>query len=514
MIISVIAGELYMCYIKKTTFKNKESFQLTIFKEMCLWNILESCSEGLSNFKKTFAMFKKSHTSEHYVKECVIMSYTLGIANEEKAQDIAKIFYNLERKYHHGKNEDILICIRRNFGTNENTKLLFSLISQPPTKREFFRRLIPEAILNIFKTQYIAGVCFIVLVSAKLWAYYADVYKDIYVIAEYSKLLKLDNLNSFGVQVFILLIVSVTLPVILNLCTLHQANEWSNLKSRAIHFGILILFPFVPALAVYVSTKLKFLSQGIKTFHQTNEQQKSKNSSESIKKLLKNDQLMQQSPTLLSDLRSNENATEHFIQCFVLIMLIALKLTKSGSVSGFQELLAGNSNFILLVLSALWSVFSIISGFMQRKIIQKNHYMPFTGMGIQLSYASLAMICRFLACVNFFAPSIGLFNLLRHWKMGNLNFVTQNDLFLAHDVTENGTLVDIRAAWTQIKSYEELTVYKLDVYYIVFLSFILIHFCIATAIKLKSSKEFKSRKDYLKKILHIFHQGNSHKHIA
>jgi hypothetical protein len=220
--------------------------------------------------------------------------------------------------------------------------------------------------------------------------------------------------------------------------------------------------------------------------------------------------LKQQSSTLLSDLRSNENATEHFIQSLVLIMLIALKFTTTGTVSGFQELLAGNSNFFLLVLSAVWSIFSIISGFLQRKIVQKNHSISFLGILIQLAYATLAMICRISSILTFFAPAIGLFNLLGHFKMGNIAFA-RNTIY---DVRDNETLINIRDVWKQIHNYEELTVFQLDVYYIVFLVFILFHFLLVAAIKLKSSKEFRSRKDYFKKILHILHQGNSHTFFA
>jgi hypothetical protein len=330
---------------------------------------------------------------------------------------------------------------------------------------------------------------------------------NIYVIVEYSNHLPIGNfsVNSFGFQVFIVLIVSVTLPVIVNLFTLFHANEWSTLKSRIINLGIIILSPLVPALAVYVSSKFYFVSQRIKIFHRNKKNHKIKNSSDSIPALSKNDDLMQQSSTLLSDLRSNENATEHFIQSLVLIMLFALKYTKSGTVSGFQELLIGNSNFYLLVLSAGWSVFSIIYGFVQRKIVQKNHSVPFFGIVIQFSYATLAMVCRFLGCVIFFAPALGLFNLLGHWKMGNLAFVS----YAIFDVTDNGTMINANDVWKQIKNYEELTGYQLDVYYIVFLLIILFHFLLVAAIKLKSSKEFKSRKDYLKKILLILHQGSS-----
>jgi hypothetical protein len=518
VILSVISGELYIFYIKKSKSNKKEGFQLNILKENSLLCILECCSDGHANLKKTFAYFKKSHCSEKYTEECATLSYTLGLINRENAQEIAKLFYNLECTFHKGNIDSVHTCIKNTFATNENTKLLFALISQPPLKTQFFKKLRHQSVLNVFKTQFSAGFFFLLLVTAKLFAYYADVYKDIYIIVEYSKLLTVDfmNLHSFGFQVFMLLIISVTLPASVNLFSLHQANtKRSNWKSRFIDFGVLILSPLVPALAVYVSSKLNLVTKRIKTFHQTNKKLNKKNSSESIKTILQNDHLMQQSSTILSDLKANENATEQFIQSLVLIMIIALKFTKSGTVSGFQELLAGNSDLFLLVLSAVWSVFSIIFGFVQNKSVQKHHSMPFSGKAIQFSYATLAMICRISACVIFFTPAIGLFNLLGHWKMGNFKFYFRKTyrldagIFLIIDVTDNGTLIYAKDVWKQINNYEELTVYQLDVYYIVFLLIIFFHFFLVAAIKLTCSKEFKSRKDYLKKMLHILHQGNT-----
>jgi hypothetical protein len=510
VIFSVISGELYIFCVKKSKSNKNKRFQLKMLKENNLMSILECCSDGHATLNKTLANFKKSHCTEQHARDCVIVSHTLGLIDGEKAQDVAKLFYNFECKYHRGNFESVHICIKKTFETNENTKLLFALISQPPVKTQFLKK--SKSVLNVFKTQYIAGVFFLLLVSAKLFAYYTDVYKDIYIIVEYSKLLPVDNLNlnSFGLQVFITLIVSVTLPMIVNLFILHLPNEKKILQSRMIHFGIIILSPLVPALAVYVSSKLHFVSQRIKKFHQNNKKLKSHNSLESIKTLIENNHLMQQTSALLSDLRSNENATEHFIQSLVLILLIALKFTKTGTVSGFQELLVGNSDFYLLVLSAIWSVVSIISGFVQRKIVQKNHSMPFSGNVIHLIFAAMAMICRISSFVFFFAPAMGLFNLLGHWKMGNFKFDSgEMNTVLIYDVTYNGTFIKAKDVWKQINKYEDLTLFQLDVYYIVFLIIILCHFLLVAAIKITCSKEFKSRKDYFKKMLHIFHQGNS-----
>jgi hypothetical protein len=89
--------------------------------------------------------------------------------------------------------------------------------------------------------------------------------------------------------------------------------------------------------------------------------------------------------------------------------------------------------------------------------------------------------------------------------MGNLAFTNS----IIYDAIDNGTLIKANDVWKQINHYKELTVYQLDVYYIVFLLIMLFHFCIVAAVKIKCSKEFKSTKDYLKKLLHILHQGNN-----
>ena len=210
--------------------------------------------------------------------------------------------------------------------------------------------------------------------------------------------------------------------------------------------------------------------------------------------------MLQKSSSVLSILRANENATEHLIQSLVLIFIVALKFTKSRTVNGFQELLAGGSDVYMLGISAAWSMFSVISGSVQQKIVQKNHSMPFKGILLQFCYSTLAMFCRISAIVFFFAPAMGLFNLLMHWNVGKLPFKINY-----YDVTENGTLTEV--VWKQINHYEELTTFRLDIFYISFLLLIPIHFLTVAAIKLKFSREFKSRKDYRKKIFHILHQG-------
>jgi hypothetical protein len=497
LVVSISAGELYIYYVKKIEGTKRVTYNLKLFKENSLLNILECLSKN----QKNLAYFRKRHSQEKYANECITLSYSLMLMEEEKAQDIAKEFYKLESKYHSGCKENIYTCIKRNFGTNENSKHLFKCIEQKPKQCNLFKKVIHTVVIHFWKIPCSQRVCFIVLVCAKLFSYYTDLYKDIYILVKFSKFVPISTLkwNSYGFQVFIVLIVSVTLPVIVNLFALTYGKKCLQLKSKIISFGILLYSPLVPAVIVYFISKLNFVSKQIKTLHKNQKTPKSMYISPSIEKLSKNNNLIEQRSRLLAELRSNENATEHLIQSLVLILIIAVKLTKSSTASGFQELLAGGNEIFLLGISAILSIFSIISGRVQQNLVQKQHSVPFTGIMIHISYTTLAMVCRISAVVLFFAPTMGLFNLQMHWKVGNFKKTF-------YEIAENGTMNEV--VWKPINRYEELTSFQLDVYYIAFLLLIPFHFLLVAAIKLKFAKAFKTRQDYMKKVFHVLHQGN------
>jgi hypothetical protein len=507
VIVSVLVGELYSFYIREIKVNKLKKIEMIIPEENSLLSIFKMSLECPSKNKKAFSSLKKSHRKQNYANACIILSYSLMLMEEEKAQERAKAFYKLESKYHSDCKESVYTCIKRNFGTNKNTKHLLSLIEKEPVRSNFLKKLLYKIFFNCLETPFVKYVCFILLLCVKLFAYYTDMYKDIYILVKFSNFLPTGGLkwNSYGYQVFIVLIVSVTLPMILNLFALTGGQKCFKFQSKIIKFGILLCSPMVPAIAVYFISKLSHISQQTIRFHQNNNKKKKIEYSQPIKTLFRNDYSIHQSSSFLVGLRSNENATEHFIQSIVSIVLVAVKCTKSGTVSGFHELLIGGNELFLLGISAIWSVLSIISGKVQQNLAQKHHSVPLTGIMINIGYATLAMACRISALVLYFAPAMGLFNLLGHWKMGNF----QNKFY---NITENGTVIEV--VWKPIHHYEELTYFQLDVYYILFLLIIPIHFLLVAAIKLKFAKTFKTRKDYVKKGFHILHQGNCLTHLA
>ena len=70
--------------------------------------------------------------------------------------------------------------------------------------------------------------------------------------------------------------------------------------------------------------------------------------------------------------RQNEKTFEHFFQCLVLIIATLLKTTQTGTTDLLQDLITGATSSYLLVLSAIWSIRSLITGSIFCQKVQKN----------------------------------------------------------------------------------------------------------------------------------------------
>jgi hypothetical protein len=335
--------------------------------------------------------------------------------------------------------------------------------------------------------------------------YYVDLYKDIYILIEFVKFfpLKDANFSSFGFQIFFLLFAGVSLPMLINFFAIVNTSIWK--ESRLTKFGVVIVLPIAPAITIYNCSKIDLMRERTITLYRSRIQTKDRETSR--KQLTEYDILFHQWSHLLALLRSNENATEHLLQTLVLIVLIALKYIKSNTVNGFQELIAGGDDLFLLLLSTAWSMVSIILGSLQKLQVQKNHYLPATGKIIYFLFAAVSMICRISAIVVYFAPALGLFNLLMHWTMGKLQFkeIVSEKTFL--QMEKNSTLISVGNGWKMIKSYDKMTMLQLDVYYIGFLFLIASHFILATIIKALYAREFRTENNPWKKCFHTLHQG-------
>jgi len=96
-----------------------------------------------------------------------------------------------------------------------------------------------------------------------------------------------------------------------------------------------------------------------------------------------------------------------------------------------------------------------------------------------MTFAILSILARILSVLLFFAPSLGLANLLMHWKMGKLSIGNE---YLVFDV-QNGTKIYFKDVWIQTPKYTSYTLWELETYYIIFLGLIPLHIALVFTLK-------------------------------
>ena len=148
----------------------------------------------------------------------------------------------------------------------------------------------------------------------------------------------------------------------------------------------------------------------------------------------------------LAQSRMNENTFEQFLQALILIIITALKFTSTKTVGGLESLI-GEDNSLLLILSAGWSIKSIAMGYLQSMSMSKEDTLPSLGKLILFLFVLLSCLARLFGILIFFAPVLGLMDVLMHWKMGKLvtsSLLSSDRIF---DVGSNGTYISFREMW-------------------------------------------------------------------
>ena len=176
-----------------------------------------------------------------------------------------------------------------------------------------------------------------------------------------------------------------------------------------------------------------------------------------------------------------------------MIVLILLKFSSTSTITGFQDLFAGKEA-VFLAFSALWSNLSIVLGYMNAIIIQKNQLMPVLGKLLIALLSFTSLFGRVLAIIVFFSPSLGLMNLLMHWKMGNIAVQLGTSQELIYDISATtGETISFEKMWKPLEDPSELTILSLGTYFKIFLGFIVLHFLVMFAVKLAYAHGYRKK---------------------
>jgi len=243
--------------------------------------------------------------------------------------EIAKLFYKLELNFHRGNHVDTNACLKQQLGTNENTCNFFHLLKVNRCKNG-----IAVKIFNIKIIKYMFGIVknsnlfFLIKTSFKIIAqlilYSWDLIKDVYFLIIYAQFFPIlrNPFESFGFQMFFILLLSILIPNVLNIATIIVGNS-EHLPSKG--KLILVLFPFVSQSAIgYAINKMQMVIEKLRRQYSNLKIEKNCNILIDYHITLQHEAY--KLSKLLLKLRTNEGIFESSVQAIILIFAIAINL--------------------------------------------------------------------------------------------------------------------------------------------------------------------------------------------
>ena len=194
-----------------------------------------------------------------------------------------------------------------------------------------------------------------------------------------------------------------------------------------------------------------------------------------------------------------ENSTQFLI--LLIVVLLGQSSTRTIYDYGLQILIA-DGDLEKLALSCLWSLVSMVLAGTNWQDSLKHFTIGVKGKLTMATFFLLSVFARTIAFVIYFAPSMGLLDLLGHYKMGT---ISANRLQL-NDIMENGTTIYLKHVWNQVNHSSELTILTLPTCYFSFIVFVAAHQVFVFIIKCLYSRNFISRHKIFSKFLHVISQ--------
>ncbi len=149
--------------------------------------------------------------------------------------------------------------------------------------------------------------------------------------------------------------------------------------------------------------------------------------------------------------------------------------------TGLKELWT-NGNFGALMISTTLSIISLSIGTIQKTVAEKNNFLSLKGKILLALFANISLFSRLLSILLFFAPSLGLANLLNHWKFGRMSSKIINSRAVIFDV-QNGTRIFFDDIWIPTPIYTAFTKWDLESYFKIFVILFLVHYVLVYGLK-------------------------------
>ena len=206
----------------------------------------------------------------------------------------------------------------------------------------------------------------------------------------------------------------------------------------------------------------------------------------------------------------------------ILLLLVAVSNT---STTGGLEAFFKQSSFMgimmdsraVLALSVSWSLRTCMALHL-KSITAEKGFIKITSKIAVFLWAMFATLRRVLAIVAYFIPSLGLFGILHHWRAEKIPFRIR--LAYARSISPSDEIrlygLNKTHLWSQLDRwnytnpdkpnappYSTYTGFSLQQSFFVFMLMTGIHFLALGIVKILTSEEFRARKNYFDKFLHL-----------
>ena len=445
--------------------------------------------EGIVDWKTTLLTSLKNakeiHCSELNQKGCHPSNLIWCCTDEEEINFISKLVIKFEYDRHQRNLHKMLLCLKLNFGTNEVMKFfLKSLKEEPPSSCIDFKKYPASQLIKayIIHNKIFVRAKYFIKSIFQITVYYLDFMKDIFLFISLVQIVTLNHtVASFEWQIVFLTFLSIALPqaiiAFFSLAYLIIFGGGDVLAGYIVYLGSIL----TPAVCVYIAG----------TFE--------------ARLRLKHSQSAWTYWTLWKQrccwLKMLEVQFESSIQFFILLIVVLISKSKTKNVNGFESLIAGD-DFEILVVSCLWSLLSIVLAETNWHNSLKSFSIDFKGILAIASFCILSVLARTFGLILYFAPSMGLFDLLGHYKMGNIqakNVETFSQM-------KNESCIDVSHLWQPIHQSSDMTILTLQTFYIIFIVSLVLHQMIIFVAKCFFTSNFLSEKNFFLKLFNIISQ--------
>ena len=426
--------------------------------------------------------FRKIHQSKFYHQELKHFYHLISSQpNDQKHSQHLKSFVQSEISFHGNSLHEVLLCLKNNAGNSQLSSDVHELLFPSPLNfvskiSSFIRR--SSCIAN-FNLKFLTTLQNWLISMAKIALFYFDLIKDIVLLVLLVQKVNLDkSYLTFEIQIIFFMLLSISFPHAVTFAHWIYLLVFKKVERNA---GLFLLnFPvFIPAVGLYMIGNLKSrleLHFDFKTY------------SKWLKWMKR-----------CSFYKTVEATFESSVQVLILMFVIFLKNSETKTVYGLENVIT-NDEAVFLGFSAAWSLVSLVLSDVDWQNSLKNYYIGLIGHCLLGLYFLSSILSRVFAITLYFAPSMGFFNLMYHWKLGKKETAEPSPLY---DTQDDGFQLILKDVWERIAEYSELTFFDLEIYYIIFLSFILIHNIIVLTLKLFFSSNFSDSSNLARKLYNV-----------